>query len=62
MLVIARRASDGLVALPVQHADLPDGTHLYEMLTGMEEVISDGKLSLASLPTVGGQIWRVVFA
>jgi alpha-glucosidase len=59
LLIVARRAEDGLRALPVRSAALPDGAHLYELLTGTREVVSGGMLSLASLPNVGVQIWRV---
>ncbi|HVB73139.1 MAG TPA: maltodextrin glucosidase [Ktedonobacteraceae bacterium] len=60
LLIVARRACDGLQSLPVRNAGLPDGTHLCEELTGTEEVVSDGMLSLANLAEVGAQIWRVL--
>jgi alpha-glucosidase len=59
LLVVARRAADELDALPVRAAALPDGTHLRELLTGVESVVSGGMLSLANLPEVGVRIWRV---
>ena len=59
LLVVVRRASDGLEALPVRRADLADGVHLHEVLTGAQQVVSGGRLSLAGLPAVGAQIWRV---
>ena len=59
LLVVVRRASDGLEALPVRRADLADGVHLREVLTGAQQVASGGRLSLAGLPEVGAQIWRV---
>ncbi len=60
LLVIARRESDGLEALPVRHAGLPDGTHLHNILTGTRETVSSGMLALSSLPAIGAQIWRVI--
>jgi alpha-glucosidase len=60
LLIVARRAGDDLTSLPVRSAALPDGTHLHEILTGADEVVSGGRLSLSSLPPVGAQIWRVV--
>ncbi len=59
LLIVARRAGDELDALPVRAAALPDGTHLRELLTGAEAVVSGGMLSLAGLPEVGARIWRV---
>ncbi|TMF49175.1 MAG: hypothetical protein E6I32_06120 [Chloroflexi bacterium] len=59
LLVVVRRASDGLEDFAVRHADLADGTRLHEVLTGAERVVSGGSLSLAGLPEVGAQIWRV---
>jgi len=59
LLVVARRAADELAALLVRSAALPDGTHLHELLTGAEGVVSGGMLPLAGLPEVGAQIWRV---
>jgi len=58
LIVVARRSNDGLVALPVLHAGLPDGIHLRELLTGNEAVVTNGMLLLDSLPPVGAQIWR----
>lgn len=60
LLVVARRKDDGIRTLPVQHAGLADGTHVQEVLTGVQKVIADGMLPLDSLPPVGAQIWRVV--
>src|SRR6266567_1749551 len=58
LIVVARRGNDGLVALPVHHAGLPDGIHLRELLTGNETVVTNGMLLLDSLPPVGAQIWQ----
>ncbi len=60
LIVVARRGNDGLVALPVLHAGLPDGVHLRELLTGNEAVVTNGMLLLDSLPPVGAQIWQEV--
>ena len=59
LLVIVRRTGDAPDALPVRHAGLADGTPLREALTSQQAVISGGMLSLAGLPAVGPQIWRV---
>src|SRR6266567_3353777 len=58
LILVARRSNDGLVALPVHHAGLPDGIHLRELLTGNETVVTNGMLLLDSLPPVGAQIWQ----
>jgi alpha-glucosidase len=60
LIVVARRGNDGLVALPVLHAGLPDGIHLRELLTGNEAVVTNGMLLLDSLPPVGVQVWQEV--
>lgn len=59
LLVLARRADDGLRALPVRHGGLADGTRLRELLSGAEAQVAGGALPLASLPAMGAQIWRV---
>jgi alpha-glucosidase len=59
LLIVARRATDDLAALPVRAAALPDGTHLHELLTGAESVVVNGILPLAELPDVGVHIWRI---
>ncbi len=58
LLIVARRNNDQLTALPVRHAGLPDGLHLWEVLTGTEAVVEGGMLPLVGLPSVGAQIWR----
>ncbi len=58
LLVVARRASDGLTALPVRHGGLPDGLILREVLSGAQQVIEQGMLSLSDLPDTGIQIWQ----
>jgi alpha-glucosidase len=59
LLVVARRADDGIQALPVRHANLADGTRLREVLSGAEAKVVEGMLSLASLPAPGAQVWQV---
>ena len=56
---MARRAADEVEALPVRAANLPDGTHLRELLTGAEAIVSNGMSPLANIPEVGVRIWRV---
>jgi len=58
LIVIARRGDDGVEALPVSHAGLPDGTHLRDLVSGAETTISRGMLPLSSLPSVGAQLWH----
>ncbi|MGH2495804.1 MAG: maltodextrin glucosidase [Ktedonobacteraceae bacterium] len=59
LLIVARRAEDELAALPVHSAALPDGTHLLELLTGAESLVSGGMLPLTGLSQIGAQIWCV---
>ncbi len=59
LLIVARRADDGLKELPMQHSGLADGTYLQEVLTGAKSVINNGRLTLESLPSIGAEIWRV---
>jgi alpha-glucosidase len=59
LVVVARRADDGLAALPVRHAGIPDGARLRELLAGHEATVAGGLLPLAGLAPAGAQIWRV---
>jgi alpha-glucosidase len=58
LIVVARRATDGLVALPVRHGGLPDGLVLQEVFSGAETRVEQGMLFLSSLPDAGMQVWR----
>lgn len=58
LLIVAQRKNDGLTALPIRHAGLPDGTRLRDVLTSAEVVITHGMLPLDTLPSIGVQIWR----
>ena len=58
LIVIARRAVDGLERLPVRHAGLPDGLVLQELISGEETVVEQGMLSLSHLSGAGVQVWR----
>jgi len=58
LVVVARRAADGLDALPVRHGGLPDGLVLKEVISGVETVVEQGMLSLSDLPGAGIQVWR----
>lgn len=60
LLVVARRASDGVQALPVRHANLADGIRLRDIMSGADARVVEGMLPLASLPTLGAQVWRVL--
>jgi len=60
LVVVARRADDGLRALPVRHGGLADGTRLRELLSGAEATVAGGLLPLDTLPALGAQVWRVV--
>jgi alpha-glucosidase len=58
LLVVARRSDDGLTRLPMSPTGIPDGTLMRELLSGVEEVVEDGYLSLVKLPAIAGQIWQ----
>jgi len=60
LLIVARRADDGLTRLPLLPTALTDGTRMRELLSGHEEVVEDGHLSLIKLPAIGGQIWQIL--
>lgn len=60
LIVVARRKNDGLTALPVRHAGLPDGIHLRDVLTSTDAVVAHGMLPLDTLPSAGVQIWRAI--
>jgi alpha-glucosidase len=59
LVVVARRGADGLAALPVRHAGIPDGARLHDLLSGAEAAVAGGELPLAGLPAAGVQIWRM---
>ncbi|HEX2914827.1 MAG TPA: maltodextrin glucosidase [Chloroflexia bacterium] len=59
LLVVIRRADDGLEALPVRHANLPDGSRLHDLLSGQELAVENGVISLNGLGATGAQIWRM---
>lgn len=59
LVVVARRAADGLAALPVGHAGIPDGSPLRELISGATATVAGGALPLAGLPATGAQIWRL---
>ena len=56
LVVVVRRADDGLRALPVRHAGLPDGTRLRDWLSGAEATVQGGMVPLARLPAVGALV------
>jgi hypothetical protein len=57
LIVVARRADDGLTTLPVRSAGLPDGMRLREYLSGREATVQHGLLPLDGLAPVGAQVW-----
>jgi alpha-glucosidase len=59
LIVVARRAGDGLEALPVQHGGIADGTRFRDELTGAEATVEGGVLPLNGLPEAGAQVWRM---
>ncbi|MBX0329811.1 maltodextrin glucosidase [Oscillochloris sp. ZM17-4] len=61
LIVVARRADDGLAALPVRAAGLADGARLRELLSGAEATVAGGMLPLSGLPAIGAQIWRLEY-
>src|SRR5205085_7026765 len=52
LLIVARRKNDCFTALPARHAGLPDGTHLLDVLTGTEAVVTHAMLPLDTFPSV----------
>ncbi len=60
LLVVAKRAGDGIQALPVRHVGLAEGARLRELLTGAEATITGGVLPLERLPALGAQIWQAL--
>ena len=60
LLIVAWRGDDGLAALPVRHAGLPDGVRLEEVLAGGTATADDGHLPLRRGDPVGVMIWRGV--
>jgi alpha-glucosidase len=59
LLVVVRRAEDGLRELPLARAAIADGTRLTELLSGRSATVRNGSLDLDSLPAVGAQIWQI---
>src|SRR5207244_7738951 len=55
LVVVPRRSDDGLAALPVLHAGLPDGIYLRELLRGNEAVVTKGMLAIERLRPIGTQ-------
>jgi alpha-glucosidase len=53
LVVVARRADDGLRVLPVRHGGLPDGLRLRDRLGGAEVMVEGGHLALDALPGTG---------
>ena len=58
LIIVVRRADDGLRDLPVRHGGLADGLQLHELLTGVQATVVGGRLPLQTLPAPGVQIWR----
>lgn len=59
IIVVARRADDGLRALPVRHAGIADNARFIDLLTGERTTVSEGRLPLLNA-TAGAQIWQEV--
>lgn len=58
LIVVARRADDGLRRLPVRHAGIPDGVRLRELHSGAEAVVEGGCLGLEGMMGGGGAgVW-----
>lgn len=58
VIVVARRAADGLTALPVRHGGIRDGARFREALTGATARVEEGMLPLLGLGPVDAQIWQ----
>jgi alpha-glucosidase len=57
IIVVARRADDGLARLPVRHGGIADGARFHEQFSGATSRVTNGALPLADIPAVGAQIW-----
>lgn len=60
IIVVARRAADGLSGLAVGHGGIADGSRFRDELSGAEATVANGTLPLTELPAVGAQIWRTL--
>jgi alpha-glucosidase len=60
LLVVARRAADGLQALLVRPGGIADGTRFRDALSGAVAAVTGGYLSLDGLSAPGVQVWRSV--
>src|SRR5260221_13635019 len=58
LIVGARRAADGLEALPVRHGGLPDGLVLQEVISSAETGVEQGMVPLTNPPGAGMEGWR----
>lgn len=58
LIVVARRAADGLARLPVAIAGAAEGATFRELLGGATARVTGGALPLPGLGPVGAQIWR----
>ncbi|MBN2305944.1 MAG: alpha amylase N-terminal ig-like domain-containing protein [Anaerolineae bacterium] len=58
LIVVARRGTDGLDALPVRHAGVPDGLRLRDVIGGGAVTVAGGHLPLNTGGTITAQIWR----
>jgi len=62
LIIVVRRADDGLRELPVRQGGLANGMQLHELITGAQAQVVDGQLPLQTLPAPGVQIWRCTSA
>jgi len=58
LIIVARRADDGNLVLPVRHGGLPNGLRLRELFSEAESAVAGGMLPLAGLGASDVQIWR----
>ncbi|NCC31425.1 MAG: maltodextrin glucosidase, partial [Chloroflexia bacterium] len=59
LIIVARRADDGLQSLPVRHAGVPDGACARDLLGETETSVEAGSLPLTGLPAVGVMVWSI---
>ncbi|WP_165360873.1 maltodextrin glucosidase [Candidatus Chloroploca sp. Khr17] len=59
LIIVARRADDGLQSLPVRHAGVPDGACARDLLGETETTVEAGALPLTGLPAVGVMVWSI---
>lgn len=58
LVIVARRSQDGLKALDLCAADIPNGAELKELLTGQVQTVKESYLELSGFGEIDLQIWQ----